>query len=128
MAELREHEQKTLLALQKLGGKGRIEQIVDVSGLAHAGVMRATLTLTTKKLTRVHEKPQTIIKLNKEGKCHAREGLPERRLIHALAKLGNEAPIDNVAREAGLEEKFLTIALGWLHRKGWATLKKRTLN
>jgi len=128
VAELREHEQKTLLTLQKLGGKGRIEQIVDVSGLAHAAVMRAALTLTAKKFTRVHEKTQTIIKLNQEGKYHARKGgLPERRLIHALTKLGGEAHVENVAHEAGLEEKFLTIALGWLHRKGWATLEKQIL-
>ena len=124
MAELRENEQKTLLALEKIGGRGRVSQIIEVSGLAHAAVMRAALSLTTKKLTRVHEQERTIITLNKEGKYHAQKGLPERRLIHTLAKLGVEAPVEEVVKKAALENEFLTIALGWLHRKQWATAKR----
>ena len=52
MAELRENEQKTLLTLERLGGKGPIDQLVEISGLAHAAVMRATLSLTTKNLVK----------------------------------------------------------------------------
>jgi len=126
-SELRENEQKTLLALERLKGKGPVDQIVKVSGLAHAAVMRATLTLTTKNLMRTHEQKQTVIALNKEGGYHARKGLPERRLISSLIKLGGEASLDDVVEEAGLEKKFLTIALGWLNRKGWATIKKHVL-
>jgi len=125
VAELREHEQRTLLALGKIGGRGRVDQIVEASGLAHAAVMRAALSLTTKKLAKVHEQKQTIIALSEEGKHHARRGLPERRLINALIKLGGEATIEEVVNEATLEKRFLAIALGWLHRKGWAVIKKR---
>jgi phenylalanyl-tRNA synthetase alpha chain len=87
--------------------------------------MRASLSLTKKKLARVHEQKQTVITLNEEGRYHAKKGLPERRLIHGLLKLGGEASVDEVVREASLEKKFLTIALGWLHRKGWATIEKK---
>jgi len=125
VAELREHEQRTLLALEKIGGRGSVDQIVESSGLAHAAVMRATLSLTTKKLAKVHEQKQTIIALSEEGKLHARRGLPERRLINALIKLGGEATVEEVIKEAALEKRFLTIALGWLHRKGWAVIKKK---
>ena len=45
MAELRENEQKTLLALETLKGRGPVDQIVKVSGLVHAAVMRAALSL-----------------------------------------------------------------------------------
>lgn len=125
MAELRENEQKTLLALERLRGKGPVNQLVKVSGLAHAAVMRAALSLTTKKLVRTHERKQTAIALTKEGSYHAKKGLPERRLINSLIKLGGEASVDDVVEEAGLEKKFLTIALGWLSRKGWVTIKKK---
>jgi phenylalanyl-tRNA synthetase alpha chain len=116
-----------LLALEKLRGRGGVDQVVEVSGLAHAAVMRATLSLTKRNLIRLHERSQTVIKLNKEGSYHARKGLPERRLINSLIKLGGEASVEDVVEEAGLEKKFLTIALGWLNRKGWATIKKGVL-
>jgi len=128
MVELRETEQKTLLALQKLNGKARVAQIIETSGLAHAAVMRATLTLAQKKLVTVHEQRQKVIELKEEGKQHAQRGLPERLLINALIELGREAPVEKVVEKAQLDKKFVTIGLGWLHRKGWATLeKKRTL-
>lgn len=122
MTELRENEQKTLLALQKLGGKENTDQIVHNSGLAHAAVMRAALTLSDKKLVKINEKKQTIITLNEEGKYHAEKGLPERRLINALIKLGKATTIEKIVDDAKLEKTFIPIALGWLHKKGWATI------
>jgi phenylalanyl-tRNA synthetase alpha chain len=125
VVELREQEQKTLLALQKLGGKAPVNQVVEASGLAHAAVMRAALFLVTNKLTLIHKQKQTVIKLNEEGKHHAKKSLPERRLIHGLLKLGGEASIEEAVKESALEKRFLTIALGWLNRKGWATIEKK---
>ncbi len=127
MVELRENEQKTLLALQKLNGKARVAQILETSGLAHAAVMRATLTLGEKKLVTVHEQKRKAIELNEEGKQHAQRGLPERRLINALIELDGEAPVEKVVEKAQLDKKFVTIALGWLHRKGWAKLEKKNV-
>ncbi|MEM2102187.1 MAG: phenylalanine--tRNA ligase subunit alpha [Candidatus Bathyarchaeia archaeon] len=121
MPDLRENEQKTLLTLQKLGGKANTDQIVQQSGLAHAAVMRAALTLTEKKLVKINEKPQNIIILNNEGKLHAEKGLPERRLIDALVKFGNQMPVEKAVAEARLEQSFIPIALGWLRKKDWAT-------
>ncbi|MFQ5758675.1 MAG: phenylalanine--tRNA ligase subunit alpha [Candidatus Bathyarchaeia archaeon] len=127
MTELRENEQKTLLALEKLRGRGSVERIIEVSGLAHAAVMRAALSLKTKNLAKIHEEERTAIALSKEGKYHVRKGLPERRLIQAITELGGEATVEEAAEKAGLERRLLTIALGWLRRKGWATMKKRVL-
>jgi len=127
MAELRENEQKTLLALEKLDGRGSIEEIMGISGLAHAAVMRAALSLKTKKLGKINEEKRTSVALSEEGKHHARKGLPERRLIQAITRLGGEATVKKAVEKASLEENFLTIALGWLRRKGWATVKKHVL-
>jgi len=123
LTELRENEQKTLLALKTLDGKADADQIAQQSGLAHAAVMRAALTLSEKKLVEVNEKPQTAIVLNEEGKLHAQKGLPERRLIKILSlKLSEAIPVEAAVREARLERNFVPIALGWLHKKGWAKI------
>ena len=122
MTTLRENEQKTLLALQKLSGNATTQQVIQQSGLADAAVMRAAMTLSEKKLIQAIEKPQTIITLNKEGKLHAEKGLPERRLINALMKLGEKAPLQAVIQKAELGQAFVPIALGWLHKKNWATI------
>ena len=127
MSELRENEQKTLLTLEKLGGRSPVDQIVKAGGLAHAAVMRAALSLSTKKLLRVHEQKQTTITLSAEGREHAEKGLPERRLIRALIKLGSEATVEESVNEAALERNFTTIARGWLHRKNWVTMKGNVL-
>jgi phenylalanyl-tRNA synthetase alpha chain len=125
MVELRENEQKTVQALQKLAGRGSIEQVVENSGLAHAAVMRAALTLSEKKLVAIQEQRQRAITLTDEGKQHAKAGLPERRLIKSLVKLGGSAPLEKVVSDATLEREFLPIALGWLQRKGWAKVKEK---
>ena len=127
MPELRENEQKTLLALENLKGKAPVDQIIKTSGLAHAAVMRAALTLTEKKLTTTHETKQTLILLNEEGRRYAEVGLPERRLLNSLVKLGGEAKVNSAVEEADLEKKFMSVALGWLNRKGWATIQRGVL-
>ncbi len=127
MTKLRENEQKTLLALEKLKGRAQIDQIIQISGLADAAVMRAALSLQEEKLLVTHEKKLSIISLTEEGSQYAKEGLPERRLLKALINLGGDAPVKKAVDKAGLEKKFLSVALGWLNRKGWATIKQGTL-
>lgn len=126
MVELRESEYKSLVTIEKLGGKASVEQIMNESGLPDATIMRAALTLQEKKLVEILEKKQTIIWLNDEGKLHAKKGLPERRLINALTKLGGKASITKAVEKAKLERQFIPIALGWLRRKNWAALDTKT--
>ena len=129
MTQLRENEQKTLLALQKLGGRATTQQITQQNRLADAAIMRAALTLGEKQLVQTIEKARTVITLTQEGKLHAKKGLPERRLLKALMELGKEAPLQKIVEKAELEQPFIPIGLGWLHRKGWATIvgKERLL-
>ncbi|MGQ9506720.1 MAG: phenylalanine--tRNA ligase subunit alpha [Candidatus Bathycorpusculaceae bacterium] len=122
MVKLREQECKVLLSLKKLDGKASIEQIMAESKLSDAAVMRAALALQERKLLKIHEEKQTVVKLNEEGKFHAERGLPERRLINALEELGRKALIEKVVEKANLEKHFIPIALGWIQKKHWATL------
>ncbi len=129
MVDLRKHEKKTLLTLKKLDGRGDVEKIAEISSLAHAAVMRAVLTLKEKRLIAVREQKQRLVTLTEEGRHHAKRGLPERRLIDSIIKLGGKTSTEKAIKDARLEKKFVPIALGWLQRKDWATIeeKKRAL-
>jgi phenylalanyl-tRNA synthetase alpha chain len=126
MVDLRAHELKILSTLEKLNGKASVEQLTSEAELSDAAVMRAALILQEKSLVKVHAEEQTIIKLNAEGKLHAANGLPERRLLNALISLGGKATLDKAAEKAGLEEQFVQIALGWIQRKKWASFDSKT--
>lgn len=122
MVELRDNERKTLSALEKLGGKAPVERLIDKSRLSDSAVMRAALTLREKNLVKIYEEKKTIVKLDEEGKTHAKKGLPERRLLNSLKKLGGKAPFQKVVEKTALEKNLIPIALGWLQKKKWATL------
>ena len=126
MVELRAHEQKILATLDKLKGKASIEELMCESKLSDAAVMRSALVLQEKDLVRIHAEPQTIIKLTPEGENHAKNGLPERRLINAVIAQSGKATLSEAAEKAGLEKQFLPIALGWTQRKKWATYNSKT--
>ncbi len=120
MVELRAHEQKILIALEKLGGTASVEELIAECGFPDAAVMRAALTLKEKDLVKVYAEEQTQIRLTSEGEQHAQKGLPERRLIKTVAALGGTANLNEAAEKAGLKQQFRQIALGWAIRKKWA--------
>jgi len=126
MIKLREHERKTLLAIESLGGKASTEQLIEATKLPDATLMRAILALQEKKLVQTSEKKQAFAKLTEEGRIYAKIGLPERRLINALKKLGEKAELEKITQKAGLEKQFIPIALGWIQRKKWAAFDSKT--
>ncbi len=126
MADLRANEREILFVLQKLSGSASVEQLLSETKLSDAAVMRAALTLQEKNLAKIHAKLETVIRLNAEGKLHAENGLPERRLLNAVIALGGKAPLSKAAEKAGLEEQFVQIALGWVLHKKWATYDSKT--
>lgn len=123
MAELRINERKTLLALKELGGRASVEDIARKSGLAHSAIMRSALVLSSESIVMIHEKKRSVASLNSEGKEYAENGLPERRIIRCLRRLGGEAEIERLAEEAKMNPELVPIALGWLKSKGWAEIK-----
>ena len=87
MAELREHERRTLSTLCRLNGRAEAQELIRQSRLSDAAVMRAAMTLQEKGLVKIHERQETLLKLNAEGKLHSKKGLPERRLLKSLENL-----------------------------------------
>jgi phenylalanyl-tRNA synthetase alpha chain len=124
MLELREHEQKTILALKKLKGKASLEQIVKESGLPDSAIMRAALMLKEKKLIKIEEEKRTVATLTSEGLSYAREGLPERRILNTIYSFGEKAKIAQISEKAGISAEAIPLALGWLIKKKWAILNK----
>ncbi len=88
--------------------------------------MRNALTLQEKNFVAIRAKIQNIVKLTSEGEQYAKEGLPERRLIQAVAELGRAADLKQAAEKAGLKPDFIQIALGWAIRKKWAMYNPKT--
>jgi phenylalanyl-tRNA synthetase alpha chain len=120
MVELRAHEQQILSALEKLGGKASVEQLIDSCSFPDSTIMRSALTLQEKNLITIHATTQNIIKLTTEGKLYAKNGLPEHNLILATAQLGGTTDLQTAAKQAALAPEFVQIALGWAIRKKWA--------
>ncbi|MEM3627160.1 MAG: phenylalanine--tRNA ligase subunit alpha [Candidatus Bathyarchaeia archaeon] len=125
MVKLREHERKTLLSIERLGGKASAEQIMNESGLSHAAIMRAALALKEKTLVEIREVKQKILKLTEEGTLYANRELPERRALNVLFKKGLEMPISSLLQEANIPEEIVPVTLGWLVQKKWATIDKK---
>lgn len=126
MVELRENEYRILSALKRSGGKALADQLIEATGLTDSAVMRAVLTLQERRLVQSSEQKQTLGILTDEGKTYVKKGLPERCMIDSLKDLKGKAPLDEVAWKAGLDKKFIPIALGWLQRKKWATFDSKT--
>ena len=128
MVELREQEQQVLVALEKLKDKASVDRLMREAKLSDAAVMRAALTLHEKGLVAIHAEMETVVKLTAEGETHAKNSLPERRLVNAVIALGGRTTLADAAVKAGLEKQFVQIALGWTQRKKWLTYDPRTNN
>jgi phenylalanyl-tRNA synthetase alpha chain len=70
--------------------------------------------LGEQELVKVTKSVEEIFTLTEEGKKYAKDGLPERRLLQSL---GSGRPM------AELKDPAIKIGLGWLRKKGWATIQ-----
>ena len=117
MAEVERNEGILLMALGKLGGKASEREVAEETKLSESAIMRAAFSLFDKGYLKIEEAKVTYVRLNDEGLSYAVEGLPERRLIKAVLQLGGRAPMVKAAKEGGIKEEGLPIALGWISRK-----------
>lgn len=120
MVELRSQEQQVLSALNEQGESASVEKLRDSYGLSDAAIMRSALTLQEKSFLTIQAATKNMIKLTAEGKIYAKDGLPERKLIIAVAEMEGKAELREAAKRAGLKEQFIQIAQGWVIRKKWA--------
>jgi phenylalanyl-tRNA synthetase alpha chain len=125
MVELRVQELKLLSVLENIGGKVSINQLIKDSKLSDSSIMRSALVLKEKNLINLFAEPHTIITLTSEGISHAEKGLPERRLLNSVIKLGGKSKLKKAYKHSGLTNPFQKIALGWLLRKRWSVFDSK---
>lgn len=121
-AELSYLEKRVLLTLkdapraspEEIRAKGRFKELVEV--------MNAASWLQAKGLVTMKERIVRSYRL-KDPRL-ARKPLPERRALKVLVKAGGRMPVPKLQAAAKFEDAELAIALGWLRRKGWATVEK----
>ncbi|MEM4729923.1 MAG: phenylalanine--tRNA ligase subunit alpha [Thermoplasmata archaeon] len=124
--ELSRNERRVLLAISRLGSAAP-EDVVREGGFRElVEVMSAASWLRSKGLLEIHERIQTTYFLDDEGRRYVERGeLPEFTLLRVLEELGRGGRVEMGAlKPAGMGPEELRIALGWLRRKGWASILK----
>ena len=121
--ELSQNEKKVLLTLKKLNGKASPQDILKNGDFQQeVEVMNASSWLQSKKLIKVEEHIKTVYTLGKEGKLFLNKGLPEKRALQLISDKKGKASLSDVS--SVLERTEIPVAIGWLKRKGWATIRK----
>jgi len=121
--ELSQNEKKVLLTLEKLKGKASPEDIFKNGEFnQEAEVMNASSWLQSKKLVTVEQHIKTVYSLGKEGKHFLEKGLPEKRALKFISDKNGKTSLKEVS--SVLDEQEKSVAVGWLKRNDWATIKK----
>ncbi|MEG3224924.1 MAG: phenylalanine--tRNA ligase subunit alpha [Methanobacteriales archaeon Met13] len=121
--EMHLYEKKVLKALESEGGKSTPEKVLKLQDLTIKAVMSAAGSLASKNIIEVHKDVKEVISLSNDGAAYAQEGLPERRILNVL-KQDKSIHMKDLSSKSGIEPSEVKIAIGWLLRKGWATLDK----
>ncbi|MEM2902619.1 MAG: phenylalanine--tRNA ligase subunit alpha [Candidatus Bathyarchaeia archaeon] len=119
-----EDELRLLNALAERGGKGLLTEMVVTTGLNHAAAMRAALNLSQKGCLKLEKLLFTVFRLTEEGRQYAEDGLPERRVVETVSRLGGKAPLKEVAELVGVDERLIPAVLGWVKRKRIGAIEK----
>jgi len=122
LEQLSLHEKKVLLALrgvaeatpQEVRERATFRELVEV--------MNAASWLQGKGLLTMKERVRRTYALARRQ--WATKNLPERTLVKALAKFRRPVPAAELRAKAAMSEADFGIALGWMRRKGWATVAK----
>lgn len=117
--ELTENERTVLIALEKTSELSQRE-LARITDLRIENALQAAFTLAEKGLVDIKEESLSIYTLTEEGEKYAKNGLPERMIICFINDSGNSASLEDVREVFG--KAISGIALGWLKKKGWATI------
>jgi phenylalanyl-tRNA synthetase alpha chain len=109
MAELEQASPEEILKA------GKFSKLVEV--------MNAASWLQSKKLVVISEKVVNYYSLAKK-QVGERE-LPERRALRILNKQRGVLDVDSLRKSSKLKPNEVQLAIGWLKRKGWATISKK---
>jgi phenylalanyl-tRNA synthetase alpha chain len=121
--ELSHNEKKVLITLQKLKGKASPEEIIKKGDFnQEVEVMNASSWLQSKKLVKIEDHIKTVYSLGKEGKQFLQKGFPEKRALKLISDKKGKVVLKELSTV--LNKQDIPVAIGWLKKKGWATIKK----
>ena len=121
--ELSQSERKVLLSLKKLHGTGSPEKILNNCDFDQdVEVAHAASWLQSKNLVEIEDHISTVYSLGKEGKHFLEKGLPEKRALKSIAEKKGLISLRELSEF--LEKNEIPIAIGWLKKNGWATIRK----
>jgi phenylalanyl-tRNA synthetase alpha chain len=121
--ELSQNEIKVLLTLIKLNGKASPENILKNGDFnQEVEVMNASSWLQSKKLVKIEDHINIVYALGKEGKQFIENGFPEKRALQLISKKGGKVSLSELS--IILKKPEIPIAIGWLKKNGWVTIKK----
>ncbi len=121
--ELSQNEKKVLITLEKTGGKTSPEEIQKKGDFKQeVEVMNSASWLQSKKLVKLEDHIKTVYSLGKEGKHFLEKGLPEKRSLKMISSKGGRASLKDLS--SVLSKNEIPVAVGWLKKKGWASIKK----
>jgi phenylalanyl-tRNA synthetase alpha chain len=110
-------EMELLEILKSRGGRARVEDIGDRSRVAALSIL-----LKEKGLIEIIERKRRVLKLTDRGMKHAKEGLPEEKLLRIIKGRG-EVSLSELSEFMGEDE--LNVALGEGRRKGLLKIENR---
>jgi len=121
--ELSQNEKKVLLTLEKLKGKASPEEILKNGDFnQEVEVMNASAWLQSKTLVKIEDHINVVYYLGKEGKQFLEKGLPEKIALKLISEHGGKAALKDLSKV--LSKGDIPVAIGWLRKKDWATIKK----
>jgi phenylalanyl-tRNA synthetase alpha chain len=109
---LSENDAKVLNAISQ-GGSDPLD-IAHKLGIKVEAVRASADALGEQGLVKVIKSVDEIVSLTKEGRYYSQEGLPERAM---LSTIGQGLALSE------LKDPAYKIGLGWLRKKGWATIQ-----
>ena len=110
---LSESDARVLNAISE--GYSNPQAIADKLGMKIEAVRASADVLDEQGRVKVSKSVDEIFSLTAEGIKYAKEGLPERKLLEAI---GSGKPMSE------LKDPSIKIGLGWLRKKGWASIDK----
>jgi phenylalanyl-tRNA synthetase alpha chain len=123
MEKLSAAERRVLLALAELDGS-EVEAVQERAGFSElVEVMNASSWLASKGMVDIGERVDRYIVAGPGAKDALGRGLPERRALDALDKV-QMADMAVLQADAGMDKGEISIAMGWLKRRGWAEIRR----
>ncbi|MCP8319119.1 MAG: phenylalanine--tRNA ligase subunit alpha [Candidatus Methylarchaceae archaeon HK01B] len=118
MKPLHSLERKLLSSLARDDG-GLLEDVALKADMTIDQARRAVEWLRSKGMVEVGTTTRYKIEIGDEGRRAADHGLPERRLVEVLKKLGGEAELHELSKASNLTPKEFSAAFGHARVKNW---------